>query len=251
MTKSINLLGSIKKKKSVKLIKISRNQLFILDSLLEDGSQKKFLDSHKKKRFSEYSGYLDIFKGKITKIIVDTNPSREDDDDAVILLPQDSPDIINYEYIFHTHPPTPIIGARANEGILYEFPSIADLYHFCYYHNNGLALGSLVLAPEGLYIIYPTDEYRDTRIDYPKRTTGELLEKIQFKIQDYALKKYGVRFSTEFFYSVISQDRTYYNMFKKAILKYFNNQITISYCSRKYDDNIGKWILDNIYLKYY
>jgi hypothetical protein len=252
MSKSIiNLLGRIKKNTSKRYIKLDRNQLFILDALLEDGAQQKFLDSKKKKRFSEYSGYIDIFKGKVQRIIVNTNQGREDEDDTTILLPNDNlQEIINYEYIFHTHPPSPIIGARVPEGILYEFPSISDLLHFCYYHNNGLALGSLILAPEGLYMIYATEKYRETRIDFPKKNLVIELEKIQFKINEYAIKKYGVKFSTEFFYSKIAQDRKYYSLFKKAIHKYFNDQITISYISRKYDNNIGKWILDNVHLRY-
>ena len=52
--------------------------------------------------------------------------NREDED---ILLPIDLPDIKDYEYIFHTHSPTPFPGSRAVDGVLYEFPSISDIYH--------------------------------------------------------------------------------------------------------------------------
>lgn len=248
MGRTINVQALIKNKKRV--IKLNRNNLFVLDTLMNDGSQKKFLDSHKKKRFSEYSGFIDIFKSKVIKLVVNTSQGREDKDDTTILLPNDPPDIKNYEYIFHTHPPTPFIGSRIPQGILYEFPSIADLYHFSYYHNNGLALGSIIMTPEGLYIIYATDQYKHTKITYPKREDGEMLEKIQFKIQDLAIKKYHEKFSIEYFYSTISQDRLYYKMFKKAVGKYFKNQITLSYIPRRYDETIGKWIIESLSLKY-
>ena len=40
-----------------------------------------------------------------------------------------------YQYLFHTHPPTPKPGGRAGEGIVYEFPSIGDILHFIDHFN--------------------------------------------------------------------------------------------------------------------
>ena len=59
--------------------------------------------------------------------------------------------------MFHTHPPTPFPGSRVVDGILYEFPSISDIYHFADHFNAGETQGSLIIAPEGMYIIRAQD----------------------------------------------------------------------------------------------
>ena len=62
-------------------------------------------------------------------------------------------DAVDFEYMFHTHPATPYPGARINEGILYEFPSVSDLFHLIDHHNDGITQGSMIITPEGMYII--------------------------------------------------------------------------------------------------
>lgn len=61
--------------------------------------------------------------------------------------------MLKQKYIFHTHPTTPYIGSRFKNGIIYEFPSIMDINHFIEHHNRGELQISMVITPEGLYII--------------------------------------------------------------------------------------------------
>ena len=58
------------------------------------------------------------------------NTNRVDKGDSEIYMPNNVDDMYNYEYMFHTHPPTPKPGGRADVGIMYELPSIGDLLHF-------------------------------------------------------------------------------------------------------------------------
>ena len=52
-------------------------------------------------------------------------------------------------------------------GILYEFPSISDITHFIEHHNNGKLLGSIIMAPEGIYIIRKNNFNRNPiHVDY-------------------------------------------------------------------------------------
>ena len=81
---------------------------------MNSGGSKKYLDSHGHLRFSEHSGLIDFTKTQVDKIIISGKTNREDDDDTYILLPQNMTDALDYEYIFHTHPPTPFPGARAS-----------------------------------------------------------------------------------------------------------------------------------------
>ena len=77
-----------------------------------------------------------------------------DKEDPLIYQPKNCLETLKSDYIFHTHPKTPYIGSRIKNGIIYEFPSISDIIHFVDHHNNGKLLGSLVITPEGLYIIH-------------------------------------------------------------------------------------------------
>ena len=68
-------------------------------------------------------------------------------------MPNNVEDMFNYEYIFHTHPPTPRPGGRVNVGIVYELPSIGDVLHFIDHFNDGKISGSIVITSEGIYNI--------------------------------------------------------------------------------------------------
>ena len=62
-----------------------------------------------------------------------------------------------------------------------------------------------------------------------------------------AIKKYGSKFTTYEFYSKITQDREYINIINLALNKF---KIHIDYFSRE-KDNVGKWIIDTLYLPIY
>ena len=248
---SIILGKIITKSNKKKYIKIKRNQLLILDTLLNDGGyQKKYIDKSNNVRFSEHSGNLGLTESSIDRIIVSAQTNREDEDDNDILLPNNLSDSYNYKYFFHTHPPSPKPGSRAIDGILYEFPSIADIFHFIDHYNMGNTIGSIVVAPEGYYIIYPKD-FSQKKIKYDLEIEDEIYEKMNEennKIQDIALKKYGIDFTEDYYYNTIAQNKFYLKIFNNMINKYLNNQIKIIVKNRTKDSLTNKWILKQLYL---
>jgi len=248
MKNKIHLKGDLYKKKYFKL---EYNQLLILDTLLESGgNEKKYIDKNNELRYSEHLGVLDFKNSTLQKIIISGKTSREDDDDIEILLPHDLPDINDHEYMFHTHPATPYPGARMKNGILYEFPSISDLYHFAYHYNKGQTNGSLVITPEGIYIINAQNNIN--KIKYPNNI--KIFKKMgleSYKIQSKAIKKYKDNFNQECFYSIISRDPTYLKMFNDVIEKYWGKQIKVTLRPRKFDEKLNKWVLKSLFLPYY
>ena len=237
-------------KYSKRYLKINRNQMLILDALLNDGGmEKKYLDSGENLRYSEHAGLLDFDSSKLEKVIISGNTKREDFDDIDILLPHDLPDSIDYEYMFHTHPPTPFPGGRAKDGILYEFPSISDIYHFIYYFNEGTSQGSIVITPEGVYIIKAKTRIKNIKYNKKKENeTYELLQKKQLEIQTNAINKYGTNFTSEYYFKHIIQDTTYIKKFNKLLKKYFDNQVKIIYKPRTLDKLTGQWMVNHLYL---
>ena len=225
-------------KYSKRYIKITQNQLQIFDALLYDGGVKKYVDSNNNLRYSEHAGIFDFDKTKLERLIVSGHSTREDEDDVDILFPKDSVEALDYEYIFHTHPPTPFPGARAPDGILYEFPSISDLYHFAYHHNDGKIQGSMIIAPEGIYIIRLKKNIK--YIDYPPEKIVKRMEMLHTKIQNIALVKHGADYISAdrqtYYHEVVAQDRKYIKMFNKMIKKYFNKNIIVTYKPREHAD---------------
>jgi len=96
---------------------------------------------------------LDFDNNGLEKIIVSGNTNRVDTNDEDIFLPGNMIDMFDYEYIFHTHPSTHGVGGRAKYGILYEFPSMGDIFHFLDHYNEGKTQGSMIIAPEGMFVI--------------------------------------------------------------------------------------------------
>ena len=246
------LLGKIViKSNKKKYIKIKRNQLLILDSLLNDGGKrKKYIDRTSNIRYSEHSGNIGIKGMSIDRIIVSGLTNREDSDDNEILLPNNLVDSYDYKYFFHTHPPTPLPGSRSKFGILYEFPSIADIFHFIDHYNMGNTIGSIVVAPEGYYIIYPSD-FKLKKIKYDLEIEDEIYEKMNeenIKIQEQAIKKYGTDMTEDYYYTNVVPNKRYLKMFNRMVNKYLDNQIKIIIKIRTKDSLTNKWILKHLYL---
>lgn len=243
---TVEVSGKIKIKNNQKYLKLGRNQLMILDALMKHGGySKKYYDTRNDQliRYSEHAGFIDI-KGKyVENIIVSGNTLRVDRGDEEIFLPTNSPETYNYKYIFHTHPPTPKPGGRAPDGILYEFPSMGDILHFIDHHNDGDTTGSLVMAPEGLYNIRKYENDRE-KIKINEDEMYDEIRKIQKKAQDFAIKKYGTKFSTYNFYSKISQDRKFIDMINEKLNKY---SLAIDFYPRTKDFK-GVWVVDTIYV---
>lgn len=240
----------IYKIENMRYIKMERNQILILDALMRHGGySRKYIDKNNKTplyRYSEHSGLLDFNHFGLEKVIISGKTNRVDKGDEEIFLPKNMPDALDYEYLFHTHPPTPKPGGRADIGILYEFPSISDLFHFIDHFNDGQTQGSLVITPEGMYNIRKLVFDRQ-KIKIDEDDLYENMQKTMRKVQDDALKKYGTQFTTYEFYSKISQDRHYIDMINKQLNKY---ELHIDFYSRLKDDK-GKWVIDTIYLPVY
>lgn len=239
------LLKRVEKHDNIYVV-ITRNQLLILDALMiHGGYDKKYTDIYGDfiNRYSEHSGFLDFDATKLNKIIVSSKTTRVDDDDNEIFLPMEMNDMYDYEYIFHSHPPTPSPGGRVSMGILYEFPSIGDIYHFIDHHNDGNVIGSLVVSSEGLYNIrkYKID---DDNINVDENSLYRKYQKTFYDIQKEAIKKYGNRFTTYEFYSKIAQDMKYINELNNTLNKY---NIHIDFYPRKKSTK-KLWYLDTIFL---
>jgi len=232
-------------KHGLRFIKLESNQLNILDALMEHGGGNKKYKLNNREIYSEHAGLLDFDKDYLEKIIIFTNTSVTDKYDNEIYLPENNEDAFDYEYIFHTHPPTPLPGSRAIEGFLYEFPSTSDLMHFSEHYNIGITQGSIVIASEGMYLMrkkvidgkqlkYNDDEFYDS-------VTREII-----KINNDAIKQYGTKINLNKFYHKIAQDMSYIDRLNKFITKY---GLEIDYFPRKKrNDN---WVLEDIYIPVY
>jgi hypothetical protein len=245
----LKLESRIIKDSGSKYIKIDKNQLLILDALLEHGGyNQKYSDLKNKNifRYSEHSGLFDFNSNKLQKILILGNTNRVDKGDNEIYMPNNVEDMYNYEYIFHTHPPTPKPGGRAEYGLVYELPSIGDILHFIDHFNDGKISGSIVITSEGLYNIRNKD-LKDDKIKIDEDKLFFEYNKISRKIQDECIKKYGINFTTEKFYNTIAQD----TVLIYKINDILNNfEIHIDYIPRILNEK-NNWILDTIYLPIY
>lgn len=243
---TLNFESKITSKNFNYYLKLDRNQIMILDALMRHGGyNKKYYDTNNKNivRYSEHAGFLDVRNKLIHNIIVSGNTLRIDRGDEEIFLPVNTPDAFNYEYIFHTHPPTPKPGGRAKDGILYEFPSLGDIFHFIDHHNDGKVIGSLVMTAEGLYNIRKLNK-NENKIKINEEEFYVTMKKAFKNLQKEALEKYGNKFTTYKFYSVIAQDQSFINKANELLKKY---NLTIDFFKREKDFR-GVWIIDTIYI---
>ena len=246
----IKLFGRITRNaRSSTFMKLDRNQIMILDALMKHGGYtKKYIDTKKKQlfRYSEHAGFLDIDHKKVDKIIVSGTTMRVDREDEEIYLPGNIPEAFDYEYIFHTHPPTPKPGGRAVDGILYEFPSASDMLHFIDHFNDGKTIGSLVMTAEGLYNIRKFEKNGE-KIVIDEDNFYEEVKKTSRSVQRRALEKYGVKFNNYEFHALIAQDISFIDELNRALKRY---ELKIDFYPRIKDAK-GSWVVDTIYLPVY
>lgn len=243
---TVFIVGRIKKKNQKKYIKLRKNQIMILDALMKHGGySKKYYDTDNENmvRYSEHAGYFDIKGQVVQNIIVSGNTMRVDRGDEEIFLPMGGPETYSYKYIFHTHPPTPKPGGRANDGILYEFPSVGDLLHFIDHHNDGNTTGSLVMTPEGLYNIRKLICDHNKIVIDEDNMYNEIRKELR-RIQNMALDEYGTKFTTYQFYSNIAQNIKYITILNNKLEKY---GLVVDFYPRGKDFR-GSWIVDTIYV---
>ena len=243
----VQIKSGIYRIEDLKYVKMDRNQIMIMDALLRHGGYtKKYVDKNKTYRYSEHSGLIDFGNTGVDKIIISGKTNRVDIGDDEIFLPKNIPDAFDYEYIFHTHPPTPKPGGRAKDGILYEFPSVSDIFHFIDHYNDGTTQGSIVITAEGLYNIR-TKSLDNKKIIVDENKLYSELNTVFHKLQKESVDKYGSDFSNKYFYSVIAQDLEYINRINETLEKY---NLYIDFFPRTKDES-NKWIIDTIYLPIY
>lgn len=230
------------KSKKVHYIKISQNQMMIMDALMIDGGKKKYSGKYSEENFSEHAGHLD-FNKQLERITVSAKTRREDDDDIGILFPDVKfAEIKDYEYIFHTHPPSPYSQSRANEGFLFDLPTVEDIIVFIDLFDRKLTQGSIVIAPEGVYVIRTLNTKIKT-LDIDIEKLMEDYDNEFDRLSEYTKKKYGTNLSKKKYYKIVTKDRNTINQINKCLRKY---KLHITFKPRIKKNK--EWILDSLYL---
>lgn len=244
----IKIKATFVKENNLKKFILDKNQILILDSLMYSGNTKSYIDKAKKFRYSEHAGLLDFDKLGLEKILISGRSNRQDKDDPEILLPQNMDDALDYEFMFHTHPATPYPGARAKNGILYEFPSVSDIYHFIEHYNIGETQGSMVITPEGIYIIHSKTGEEKIKVNSDDDTFKKIVID-SLSLQAEAIKEYGSDYlnNDKFFKNVIN-DHKYIKEFNQILKKYLDDQIYVEYIARK-KDNSGNYVIDKLIIE--
>lgn len=232
------------------------NNINIIDGVYEEGSYNIFINKNKnifntdKFNFSEHSGFILFNADKVDKVVV-LNNYRTDKDDPTIFLPQNTIEALSVNYIFHTHPKTPELFSRfINDGILYEFPSLNDIYHFIDHHNRGILNGSLVITPEGIYNIRKKN-FNHKKIIIDDDIFDNVMNDIYMECNKLAYNKYiNIKFTENNFYKHVATNLEFIVKINNILEKF---DITIDYICRVKSKRINnnykaKWIIPNIYL---
>jgi len=226
---------------NTKVFSIEKNDLFILDALMHDGSQQKYSHNQSKLKYSEHGGLLDFDSHGLERIIVTTH-KESDRSDPEIYFPVIGNDVEDYEFMYHTHPPTPLPGSRAKIGIVYEIPSLPDIHTFILTYMEGKTQGSIIISPEGIYIIRALKNKLNVK-DYKLDDMYNQIIHMNYKVAE----KYNFDISPETYYKHIITNTKLPMKLKELIRKYTNNEITIDFIRRKKDKN-GNWIVKKILL---
>lgn len=234
------------------------NELNVIDGLYEEGSNKIYIEkkknifTSKENKFSEHYGLLYFSNNKLQKITVLLN-NRIDKEDPSIYMPENTEEAFKVDYIFHTHPKTPYLGSRISVSILYEFPSMGDILHFVEHHNKGVLLGSLVIAPEGIYNIRKNIFNRDKiKLDYDIFLSE--LEDIYIKCYQDSMSDYSdfkkikkikdhYKIPEKIFYRDVATNLEFIKRINFVLVKY---DLTIDYYPRIILNE--KWIFPTIYI---
>ena len=232
---------------------LNSKQINIMDALMINGGNKIYQHKDKDNKmnmlYSEHSGMLSVSNNKIDGIIISGNINRIDENDPEIYLPENIRDINNniHKYYFHTHPPTPKPGSRISNGVVYEFPSSNDVYHFIVNHLKHNINGSIVMTPEGLYNIRVNN--KDENVNILDQSFLIECNGVISDIQHKAINKYGnlikrSKNKVTAFMKYITKDRTFINAYNQYLHGY---NVHIDYKNRQKIN--GKWLFNDIYLE--
>lgn len=227
------------------------NKLLILDALMHQGSYPRYIVPKQRDRlerfiYSEHSGVISMSDKIIDNIIVSTETNRLDINDSDIYLPINTKILANHEFLFHTHPNTSTYAGRLEDGIIYEFPSANDILNFVKFHDEGIAQASIVIAPEGIYVIRPI--YTQSNYNLEMNIFKEL-QKYILKLENKAinhlnlyLKKLSI---PDIFHKYVSSNYYFIDKYNHFLRKY---NIMIEYYPREKKNN--EWCLRPINLQY-
>lgn len=227
----------------VRYIHLTFNQQLIMDALLKQGSNQRYQYKNEY-LYSEHSGALTVMGDKIDQIIVFTDTDRLDISDSGIFLPNNSDNLSKYQFLFHTHPNTDTHAGRINKGIIFEFPSSNDIYNYVRYHPQA----SIVIAPEGSYVIRPICLYKRLLFDKQDhdRINSLILDLEKLAMNDNKKHMKNIRNNIDIFYEYVANDLTYISKLNQALRK---NNIFIEYYPREKRND--EWHLRQISLFYH
>lgn len=263
--KLIRIKGKYYKVDNKTYLKVHKNQWLIIDSLYEHGSNKYYY-SKKQYKYSEHAGLLDFNKGILSKIIIYGNTTQINKEMDEIFLPGSLNDAPLYEYMFHTHPASPYPGGRVDKGMIYELPSIGDIFNFIDNHNKGKTQGSIIVAPEGVYVIAGIKGgLKSIKVNEDALYEGyiALVSEIQFEvIENYDLWEFKDAVSPSlsppvspslsppiqldvFFNEIVKDLDKYIDKINKLLNKF---KLKLLFYPRIKDIPTNRWIIDTIYL---
>lgn len=229
-------------KKRITYVPFPSHSLLVLDAVWKQGSGRRY-KYQSRYLYSEHSGVLSVADKRIDQVIVLSNTNRVDPSDSEIFLPTNSDAFSDYPYMFHTHPNNGAWGGRLSDGIAYEFPSASDIYNFTEYYDKGKTQASIIVSPEGMYVIRPVayvnkyslDQHHYAGInDKINELETKAMARIKGKIRDAAS-----------FHKHISNDTQYIASFNDYLAKI---NVYIEYFPRILVN--GEWVLRPIYLSY-
>lgn len=237
---NVIVLAGVQQKESGKLF-VTRNQWGILDALMNSGGKRQWIDDNNKKRYTESGGYL-VRNGSKNEVDITIGKSNESDPaDKTILFPNEMPAVVENEYYFHTHPSTSRPGGRLKNGIIYEFPSPGDLLHFIAKQSYGKTRGSIIVCPEGIYIICRDENKKLSVPENAGEQYFKWLENVEDKaIADFKLKNTP---SLKQFYEEIAVETKYAKSLDRKLQKW---GLRLHYIPRAKIG--GKWIIEGGYL---
>ncbi|MEM3061978.1 MAG: hypothetical protein QW303_00330 [Nitrososphaerota archaeon] len=230
--------------KYFRYIPLHHNKLMILDALMKQGSHPRY-EYNLRYVYSEHYGVLTIKDFAIDNIIVSTD-GRIDSRDDNIILPTNNNLMKEHEYLFHTHPNSSTIAGRMDEGVIYEFPSANDIRNFVKHHYDGRVQASLIISPEGIYVIRPII------FGFRPKISSDFfhsLEKFILKLEKLAIKKFDsfrpLINDPNFFHPKVGQNFRYIELYNRYI---HSANLFVEYYPRKKKN--GEWCLDSINLPY-
>ncbi|CAI2358517.1 Hypothetical protein MVR_LOCUS223 [uncultured virus] len=239
-----------------KLIKFNRNKLLLLDALLTSGAQQLYTSATSNHAYySEHSGTLILDKSKsmidavnvtsesIPPPLIKGKPSQDN-----ILYPKNTAAMKQDYFMFHTHPLEQTYISRLDSHVIYEFPSADDIKHFMFFYNIGNVQASVIITPEGIYVIKPIKHQLYPKSHKQLDIIRDNIHEIICDAEDLAIEHYTSIYGTNLeslkqadqFHNAIGNNIEFIRIINTEIFKY---NIAIDYYPRVKDQESGMWLL--------